>query len=115
MADLAWVTPIPLDIVMITHIVVFWTDKPMGENRDKLVAGAEEFLAPIPGVLEFRSGVAVPSSRGVVDDSFAMAISMTFEDQAAADLYQSHPLHTRFIEEVVKPCVRRFVVYDFGS
>lgn len=86
----------------------------MGENRDRLMKGVEELLAPIPGVLEFRGGKSVPSPRGVVDDSFAVAISMTFEDQAAADIYQAHPLHTRFIEEVVKPNVTRFVVYDFG-
>ncbi|MEZ5278769.1 MAG: Dabb family protein [Opitutaceae bacterium] len=100
---------------MITHVVVFWTDKPMEENRRKVADGARDLLGPIPGVLEFRSGVAVPSPRGVVDDSFAVAISMTFENQAAADLYQSHPLHVRFIEECVKPHVKRFVVYDFGA
>ncbi|BET65722.1 hypothetical protein ASA1KI_06400 [Opitutales bacterium ASA1] len=99
---------------MITHVVVFWTDKPHGENRERLLAGAREFLGPIPGVLEFRCGVPVPSPRGVVDDGFAVAISMTFVDQAAADVYQAHPLHVEFIEKCVKPYVRRLVVYDFG-
>lgn len=99
---------------MITHVVVFWTDKPHNENRDRLLAGTREWLAPIPGVLEFRTGVPVPSARGVVDDSFAVAISMTFASQAAADAYQTHPLHLRFIDECVKPCVKRLVVYDFG-
>jgi hypothetical protein len=99
---------------MITHVVVFWTDKPHGENRDRLLAGTRELLAPIPGVLEFRTGVPMPSPRGVVDDSFAVAISMTFVDQAAADTYQKHPLHVKFVEQCVKPYVKRFVVYDFG-
>jgi hypothetical protein len=99
---------------MITHVVVFWTDKPHGENRDRLLAGTRELLAPIPGVLEFRTGVPVPSPRGVVDDSFSVAISMTFADQVATDVYQTHPLHLQFIEQCVKPCVKRLVVYDFG-
>ena len=62
---------------MITHVVVFWTDKPPGEAQEKIAAGARELLAEIPGALEFRSGIPVPSTRGVVDDSFAAAISMT--------------------------------------
>jgi hypothetical protein len=99
---------------VITHVVVFWTDKPHGENSDRLLAGAREFLGPIPGVLEFRFGAPVPSPRGVVDDSFSVAISMTFVDQAAADVYQSHPLHLEFIEKCVKPYVKRLVVYDFA-
>lgn len=99
---------------MITHVVVFWTDKPYGENRDRLLAGTRDYLARIPGVQEFRAGVPVPSPRGVVDDGFAVAISMTFVDQAAADVYQQHPLHIDFIERCVKPHVKRLVVYDFG-
>lgn len=98
---------------VITHVVVFWTDKPHGENRDRLLAGARELLGAIPGVLEYRCGRPVPSPRGVVDDSFAVAISMTFADQAAADLYQAHPLHVKFVNDYVKPYVKRFVVYDW--
>lgn len=99
---------------MITHVVIFWTDKPHAENCDRLLAGAREFLGPIPGVLEYRCGKPVPSPRGVVDDSFSVAISMTFVDQAAADVYQAHPLHLKFIEQCVKPYVKRFVVYDWA-
>ena len=99
---------------MITHVVVFWTDKPPGEAQEKIAAGARELLAGIPGAMEFRSGIPVPSPRGVVDDSFSAAISMTFEDQAAADAYLAHPLHVRFVEECLKPWARRLVVYDFG-
>jgi len=99
---------------MITHVVIFWTDKPHGGNREKLLAGARELLPQIPGVKEFRCGAPVRSPRGVVDDGFAVAISMSFEDQDAAEVYQSHPLHLQFIEQSVKPYVRRLVVYDFG-
>lgn len=99
---------------MITHVVVFWTDKPVAELQGKLVAQASK-LGEIPGVLEYRFGPPVPSLRGVVDDSFSFAISMTFPDQAAADAYQVHPWHREFVEQVVRPHVRRFVVYDFGA
>ena len=99
--------------VMITHVVVFWLDKPYGENREQLLAAAKE-LAKIPGAANFRAGTAVSSARGAVDDSFAVAISMDFENQAAADAYQTHPDHVKFVQESVKPFVRRFVVYDYA-
>lgn len=99
---------------MITHVVVFWTDKPYAGNREKLLEGAAK-LGEIPGVLNFRSGKPVPSVRAVVDDSFAVAISMDFENQEAADTYQDHPMHHAFIEQYVKPYSKRFIVYDFAS
>ena len=99
---------------MVTHVVIFWTDKPHGQNRDAVLAGARELLPKVPGVTEFRCGVPVPSARGVVDDSFAVAISMTFPDQETADAYQTHPLHNEFVEKHFEPNVTRFVVYDFG-
>jgi len=99
---------------MITHVVVFWVDKPYGENREQLLAAARECLADLPGCQNFRAGAAIPSNRGVVDDSFAVAISMDFDDQETADAYQAHPEHVRFVNEAVKPLVKRFVVYDFG-
>lgn len=100
---------------MITHVVVFWTDKPQDEGRARLLEGAETYLASIPGVENFRYGASVSSNRAVVDDSFAMAISMDFSDQEAADAYQSHPNHVKFIEDYVKPLSKRFLAYDFGS
>lgn len=100
---------------MITHVVIFWTDQPQEAQRDRLAAGARELLSKVPGVTEFQCGFPVPSPRGVVDGSYAVAISMTFKNQADADAYQAHPLHFRFIEEYFKPLCRRLVVYDFGS
>jgi hypothetical protein len=99
---------------MITHVVVFWTDKPYGSNREALLQGAKK-LAEIPGVLNLRTGVPVPSPRAVVDDGFAVGLSMDFETQAQADVYQNHPLHHEFIESCVKPYAKRLVVYDFAG
>lgn len=97
---------------MITHVVVFWTDKPHGENRDRLLAAARK-LASIPGVKNFRAGIPVPSSRGVVDESYAVAISMDFETQGDADRYQNHPDHHAFVKNEVATFVKRLTVYDF--
>lgn len=97
---------------MITHIVIFWLDKPYADHRTQFLKEAQK-LKDIPGMLEFRCGIPVPSSRGAVDDSFAVGISMTFPSQKEADAYQVHPLHQHFVENSVKPSVKRFVVYDW--
>ncbi|MEM9400067.1 MAG: Dabb family protein [Verrucomicrobiota bacterium] len=99
---------------MITHVVIFWTDKTNSEGREALQKGCKELISRIPGVLEFRFGQPVSSNRGVVDDSFSLAISMTFENQKAAETYQEHSLHKQFVNEYVKKYVKRFVVYDWS-
>ncbi|MGF1678692.1 MAG: Dabb family protein [Candidatus Methylacidiphilales bacterium] len=99
---------------MITHVVIFWVDKPHAEHAERLLEAARK-LGDIPGVENFRVGPPTPSPRGAVDDSFGVAISMDFADQAVAQAYQEHPLHADFIEGGFKQYCRRFVVYDFQS
>lgn len=99
---------------MITHVVIFWTDKPFNSMQSQLLAGVQK-LAGITEAQNYRFGTPVMSSRGVVDDSFSVAISMDFKSQADADSYQSHPLHKEFIETCVKPYAKRLVVYDFAA
>jgi hypothetical protein len=98
---------------MITHVVLLWVPEGDKGKQDQLLTAAAR-LAEIPGVLEYRFGRPVPSSRPVVDSSFAVALSMTFPDQAAADSYQNHPLHQEFVQQYVKPLTSRLVVYDFS-
>lgn len=99
---------------MITHVVIFWVDKPHTENKARLLEAATK-LGEVPGCLNFRVGGAVPSPRGAVDDSFAVAISMDFESAEAAQAYQEHELHQAFVQGAFKEVCKRFVVYDFGS
>ncbi len=99
---------------VLTHAVFFWTDKPHGEARDKLLAAARELLTRIPGPVEFRSGLALPSSRGVVDDSFAVALALTFPDRDTMMAFRQHPLHTKFVEEYVLKLSTRRVAYEFA-
>lgn len=99
---------------MITHVVIFWTDKPFNLIQNQFLTGIQK-LAGIPEAQNYRFGTPVMSSRGAVDDSFSVAISMDFNSQTEADSYQSHPLHKEFIETCVKPYAKRLVVYDFTA
>lgn len=98
---------------MFSHVVIFWTDPNDPLAPDRLVAGAEEYLKPIPGVKMFHIGRMVKSHRPVVEQSYQVALNLVFENKKAQDEYQIHPRHVEFVEKVFKKVCSRCVVYDF--
>ena len=98
---------------MFSHVVIFWTDPKNPAAADELIAGANKFLKPIPGVLHFHIGRMVPSHREVVDQSYQVALNLVFANKQAQDDYQVHPMHVEFVEKAFKPNCVKVVVYDF--
>lgn len=98
---------------MFSHVVIFWTDPAKPQAADDLVAGAEKYLRPIPGIVNFHIGRMVPSHRPVVDQSYQVALNVQFASKQAQDDYQVHPLHLEFVEKAFKPNCARVLVYDF--
>ena len=98
---------------MFSHIVIFWTDPNNPRAADDLIAGANKYLKPIPGVLHFHVGKMAPSQRPVVDQSYQVALNLAFADKKAQDDYQVHPLHVQFVEGVFKQVCKKVVIYDF--
>jgi len=98
---------------MFSHVVIFWTKPENPKSAAELLAGANKYLKPIPGVVAFHVGKMTPSHRPVVDQSYQVALNVIFTDKKAQDDYQVHPLHVEFIEKVFKPNCARVVVYDF--
>src|SRR5437016_11416921 len=98
---------------MFSHIVIFWTDPNNPKAADELIAGANKYLKPIPGALHFHVGKMAPSQRPVVDQSYQVALTISFPDKKAQDDYQAHPLHVEFIESVFKKVCQRVTVYEF--
>ena len=94
------------------HVVLVWLPEPVGaEGRDALIE-ATRGLGVIPGVSDLRVGTAVPSERGIVDDSFDVGIVMTFDSVETMNRYLVHPQHLDFVERHVRGRVDRLVVYD---
>lgn len=98
---------------MFSHVVIFWTKPELPNGPDELIAGAEKYLKPIPGVQHFHVGRMVKSHRDVVDQSYQVALNLVFENKQQQDDYQVHPLHLEFVEKVFKPVCQRAVIYDF--
>ncbi len=100
------------DAPFLRHIALFWLKRPdSAEDRARLIAGLETLRA-IPQVRTLHIGVpATTEARDVVDHSWSVSESMTFdslEDQAA---YQPHPLHQAFIA-ACGDLWERVLVYD---
>ncbi|HAM72072.1 MAG TPA: stress protein [Verrucomicrobiales bacterium] len=98
---------------MFSHVVIFWTDPKNPHATDELLAGADKYLRPIPGVLHYHCGKMVGSHRPVVDQSYQVALNLVFADKKGQDDYQVHPLHVEFVEKVFKKNCIRAVIYDF--
>jgi hypothetical protein len=98
---------------MFSHVVIFWTKPEIPNAADILLAGAEKYLRPVPGVRLFHVGKMAGSHRDVVDQSYQVALNLTFDTQKDQDDYQVHPSHIEFVEKVFKPNCARVVIYDF--
>ena len=98
---------------MFSHVVIFWTDASNPKANDELIAGVNRYLKAIPGALHFHIGRMVPSHRPVVDQSYQVALTISFPDKKTQDDYQIHPLHLEFVEKAFKPNCLKCVVYDF--
>ena len=98
---------------MFSHIVIFWTDPAQPDAADKLIAGANKHLRPIPTILQYHIGRMSPGLRPIVDQSYQVALNLAFPDKQMQDDYQVHPRHVEFVEKVFKRVCRKVVVYDF--
>src|SRR4051812_45976091 len=98
---------------MFVHTVYFWLlPAAPADAADQLIRDCRELLGKIPEVRQLHAGKAVPSSRPVVDSSFAVGLTVVLDDLHAHDVYQSHELHLQFIARN-KDHWSRVQVYDF--
>jgi hypothetical protein len=99
--------------LMFSHIVIFWTNANQPGAAEELIAGANEYLKSIPGLLHFHVGKMSPSPRAVVDQSYQVALNLVFSTKADEQAYQVHPQHVEFVEKVFKRVCQKAVIYDF--
>ncbi|MGZ8165606.1 MAG: Dabb family protein [Methylobacter sp.] len=99
------------------HVTVIWL-KQHGdaEARRKYIEGSKH-LSKLPGVLSYNIGTVAVINRDkpshAVDDSYDVAISSTFESRQALENYLKNPEHHKVIQELLKPLVEKYKVYDF--
>ena len=96
----------------VSHVVLVWL-KEVGNKQqiNKLIEVSHDFQS-IPGVLSVNVGESLSSDRPIVDDSFDVGIVMTFKNEADLKAYLVHPQHKKVVKEVIKPLIKKILVYD---
>lgn len=93
------------------HHVFFWLKEPVTpEVRVRFEAGLKA-LVKVETIVDYHLGVPAGTSRDVVDGTYTYSLLVTFKDRADQDIYQTHPIHLKFIADC-QDLWERVVVYD---
>ncbi len=97
---------------MLVHNVYFTLKEQTPENTQKLIDACYKYLKDHPGVVYFGAGPLVPElDRPVNVRDFNVALCVVFKTKKDHDVYQTAPLHLKFIEEN-KPTWDKVRVFD---
>ena len=84
---------------MFIHSVYFWLRDDLPEEQRATFVEQARALTTIETVRHGWLGVPAPTDRPVIDRSYSYALTVVFDDEAAQDVYQDHPVHDRFRDE----------------
>lgn len=99
----------------VSHVVVVWLKEPgNAQMRDKFIT-ASRALETLPGVLSRHVSTVIPSNRPQDDDTFDIAVTVTFKNAQALKNYTKSQKHKDMINKQLKPLVNRVVIYNFGN
>jgi len=96
----------------VVHQVFFWLRNPKSKDDLAELLKGLNTLKQIEVVREIHIGApASAKQRDVVDASYSVSELMFFDDIAAQEAYQEHPIHKKFVENC-SHLWSRVVVYD---
>jgi len=101
------------DSTKVQHIVLIWLKDSGNKDHRQRIINVSRTFAAIKGVKNLRVGSVLPSNRKIVDSSFDIGISMSFESVEAMDVYINHIDHVKAVQNIIKPLTSKIRVYDF--
>jgi hypothetical protein len=93
---------------MIRHTVVFRLNHAEGSKEEKQFLEDSKVLATLPTVRSFEQLRQVSAKN-----DFKFGFSMEFENQAAYDAYNSHPIHAAYVKDLWLKQVAAFMEIDY--
>lgn len=79
----------------IVHNVYFWLKEGITSEEEAEFLEFFRILKTVPGIKTLVIGKPAPTNpRPVVDNSFSYNLTVTFENLAAINIYETHPIHT---------------------
>ena len=107
--------PIKAEQASVYHTVVFWLKPDTTDAKVAEIIRSAKAMQDLPMVEKVLIGTPIMSDREVVDDSFSVAFTMIFKDEAALQAYALDPHHKQISSEVTMPHVARGVIYDYKT
>jgi hypothetical protein len=100
------------DKKQLAHHAFFWLKNPDSTaDRDKLIEGLRT-LAKVETIKKLHIGIpASVEKRDVVDNSYHVSELMLFDSVEGQNIYQTHPIHQKFIADYGHLWAK-VVVYD---
>lgn len=99
------------------HLVIVWLKQAGDEKLRQQYIQDSEGLAKLPGVLAYDVGTPAPINRGrvnaAVDESYDLAVSGVYESQQAYEAFLQNPDYLRVAQQLLRPLVDKYKVYDF--
>ncbi|GAB3490673.1 Dabb family protein [Spirosoma knui] len=96
---------------MFVHTVFFWLKHPESQDDRTALGAGLESLKGVKDISAAYIGTPAETRRPVIDHSYDYSITFVFEDKAAHDTYQEHPVHLEFVAEC-SHLWERVQVYD---
>ncbi len=94
----AYGNQVPIKNIFVHH-VFFWLKEPKNaEARNDFEKGLQGLIT-VPQIQSSHIGTPVESPREVVDDSFTYSYMAFFKSKEDQEIYQTHPIHLKFIED----------------
>jgi len=101
---------IPMKNIFVHH-VFFWLKEPQNDQARKDFEKGLQGLITVPQIQSYHIGTPVESPREVVDDSFTYSYMAFFRNKEDQTIYQTHPIHLKFIEDC-QHLWEKVIVYD---
>lgn len=112
MTGASYVTPGKTDLEQLfIHHVFFWLRQPVTDDIRQKFEKALKKLVMVETIVSYHLGVPAATNREVIDSSYTYSLLTTFRNKKDQDIYQTHPMHLKFIEDCAD-LWERVVVYD---
>ncbi|GAB3902488.1 Dabb family protein [Larkinella knui] len=96
---------------LFVHHVYFYLKNPDSRaDHAKLLEGLNK-LAKVPTIRMVHIGTPAPTTRSVIERSYAFSWLCFFDNLIEEEIYQTHPIHLKFVEEY-SALWEKVIVYD---
>jgi len=93
------------------HHVFFWLKHPVTPEVKNKFENSLKQLVTVETIVDYHLGVAAATDRDVIDNTYSYSLLTTFRNKGDQDVYQTHPIHLKFIEDC-QDLWEKVIVYD---